>query len=67
MKQELWELSQAMFRMSLLAVIEKELMLINWFGMCIHLYGGKQEAHESRENRPACERPGRGQMLCKEL
>lgn len=41
-KQELCKLSQAMFRMSLLAVIEKELMLINWFGMCVHLCGSKR-------------------------
>ena len=32
-----------MYRLSLLAVIEKELMLVSWFQMCIHLCGGKQE------------------------
>ena len=32
-----------MYRLSLLAVIEKEPMLVSWFQMCIHLCGGKQE------------------------
>lgn len=63
MQQELCELSQAMFRMSLLDVTGKQSMLINWFGMCLHFCGGKQETRGCRENRPAWEWPGRGQML----
>jgi hypothetical protein len=55
------------FRMSLLTVIGKKSMLINWFGMCTHTSMLGSKRHMGQRKCACLWGPWGGQRLCKEV